>query len=288
MKGNYTYDPKTGRWRKNGKFASPPKLSQLAKDSIGRPRDAHGRMVPAKAIAKPSPKKRKKAAPKPAPKSQKKRPLPKPAPKRKTKPKRKPTPKRKPAKKDKRGKVARAHETLRKPKRGPRPVKPPALPKPVRKPAPRVRYVADGERITPRPLLSSRYNLAEPSQIGDILYNTIQNKAAYSQVGPDDVLLYQFGIQFINNRGAGSLEETTRLVEKLAREYPQFSFRYSDDSVHVFLGDPEKPILRADARTIINRKRDELIDIFYYLNDLWDGDVAWFLVAENDELEGGS
>lgn len=311
---DFVYDRKTGRWRKNGKWASAPDISQLRTDKLGRPLDSTGKRIPAaalqsKAAKKPTKKKptKKKAAPKKkkaAPKPKKRLPAPKPA---------KPKPKRLPKPELKRLPAPKPAKPAKKPrKRAPKP--PPRIPikrlskerkeeiaqLPVAEPSSALslvrvkpkkrrkpRRVVTSDNLTERAFISSSFeNAKEPDTAGDVLYNVIRVMAGKTHLEPDDIILYQYGVHYVNTTKSGRLEETAQLVNFLTKKYPEFSFAYDEDAVFVAMGDPNTPILREEATAALKWVKDKLVDIWHYLTDLWDGDIGWFAWADNDEIEG--
>ena len=311
----YTWDG--ARWRKNGKFASPPTRGQLRRDTAGRLRDAHGRMVPASALPAPPPKPtafawdstaqrwRKGGKFSARPKSAKqlgkdKRGRPIDARGKRVPagaigaPKAPQAPKQRP--------VTQGYERPKAPPRKPkRPARKPRdtstpetyapvlLPraKPPRTPSGEAYYVPVGSPLTSHELLSSSYeNAKDPRYAGKALFNYIRKKAERSVYAPDDITLYQYGVQFVNTSQSGDLYAMQKLIDKLAFEYPMFTILWYENAVTVFMGDTNTPVSRRGAARALENAHTELQDIWGYLADEWDGDIGWFVVAENDELSG--
>ena len=290
----YVYDHAAGRWRKGGRWAKAPSRRQLRTDKRGRYIDAAGKRVPKTAIAegaaptvKPS-KKTKSSKTKAKPKAGS-RPAKLQGPKKGKSPK-------KPAKKlpDKRKPKPKSSRPTRKPRKRTRkqriygPIQaplPPGLPsvQTVRK---RVRYVPEGGLISPRLLFSTQFaNRAPPTYAGDTLYNAIGRTSTKSPITADDVLLYQFGVQFVHTAGFMSDSKTEKFVKELAREYPEFRFSYNGNHVYALLGDVQVPISREDARNKLREYSAQLESMWNALYDHWDGDIGWFAIADNDEID---
>jgi hypothetical protein len=233
----------------------------LRADKLGRPIDANGKRVPASALASPAPKPRK-------PKVKPRKPKVKPR-----KPKVKP---RKPKAKPR--------------KRAPKPAPQLLPPKKRRRRAPaNIFYVPDGAELSNKQLISSDFdNSRSPRFIAGTLFNWIGKKARKANYTPDDITIYQYGIQIINTSQSGDVGSMAPLMAKMAREYPMFTFKWDENSVRVLLGQSDEPTSRRAAYRILEALNNEIQDIWGYLNDMWDGDIGWFAIAENDELQGRS
>jgi hypothetical protein len=272
-KNNFTLDRKTGRWRNNGRFSPAPKKSQLRKDSKGRPLDSLGKRVPMAAIAPAKPPKKAPRGKVPAAPTKRKPPPPK-APRKPRAPVKRPAPAPRPPK-------------APKPRPAPRPSKP--APAPKRRSAGNVEYIADGEALTERRLLSSTFeNQAAPVHAGEILQKIVQRRAARFGRFSDDLPIYRYGVAFTNTKESGNESRTADLVEKLASEYPHYSFQYNANNVNITLGGKDEPVFVKDAKRDLTNSAEELEDIWGYLQDLWDDDLGWFAIAENDEHTGKS
>lgn len=305
----FAYDHASGRWRKNGKWSKPPRKSQLRTDSRGNAIDANGRRIPLAAMAGPAPKpvkakakpkakptakpkakaKAKQAKPKAKPKKLPSKPkTKKPAkkPKAVTRPRR-----RKPKPKEKRGTPVKRVSKLRQKAFEALPVITPGKKRfstrlPVRG---EVLHVPAGEVITQRALISSRFdNARDPEHAGDVLFANIARMAKKTSLEPDDIVIYQYGIELVNTSASGRFDDTEKLVRQMSKEYPEFSYKFNEDSVHISLGKDDEPSSRGKAMRALEAHREKLVDIWAYFSDLWDGDIGWFTWADNDEIEGGS
>ena len=283
-KTNYVYDRETGRWRKNGKWAKAPKRSQLRADSLGRPIDAAGKRVPLGSIpviAKKAPPKKKVAKRKQQPKAREPKQT-KPAKKKKAS---KPAQKgrRKPARKGAQKKPKAPRKPEPKPRRGTKVIRSP------RAPRAEVSHVPDGQPITSHELLSSTFvNARAPDKVAQVLSNLLVKKSEKVGLGPDDIHMYKFGVHFISTYGRTDVDEMEKLVSFFSREYPDFEFKYDSDALTVLLGSKDKPILRDGAVSALAERKKDFVEIYQYLDDLWDSDIGWFVIAENDEVAGGS
>lgn len=282
----YVYDHATGRWRKAGKWSKPPRQAQLRSDRSGNPIDANGKRVPLSAIAGYSPKQKVKPAKvhkRPRPKKAAKKPKPKLP---RTKPK-----KRKPKPKAKRGTPVRQVSDLRKQAFAALPIKEPGKRKVSTRLPTRgaVQHIGVGEPITKRALISSRFdNARDPAMAGEVLFNNVARMSRKTGLEPDDLVLYQYGLEFVNTSASGRIEETAALVNMLSKKFPEFSYKYSEDSIHVNLGKEDVPVSRSGARHDLMSRQDAIVDIWAYISDMWDGDIGWFTWADNDDIEGGS
>lgn len=278
----YTLDRKSGRWRKNGKFASPPKKSELSKDKAGNIVDATGKRVASAILAtlpKPTKKPAKKPTKKPAKKSKPAKKLPKAPPKR-------PKPRAKPKSKPK-----------------PRPKAPPTRvfrPRKRRKLPLNVEFVPHGAPITKKPLLSSSFqNARSPEKAYEVLERFIRRKSYNKEVKFDDVVLFSAGVNFVNEGpNPGRLGSMAKFATEIGELYPDLRVKFSADSMQILVGDGETPMLvgphrrdstRVTASVLLERAGPVLEDIWGILQDLWDTEnVGWVVMAENEELEGGS
>lgn len=270
-KNNFTLDRETGRWRNNGRYCKPPKKSQLRKDTNGRPLDSTGKQVRADSLAGRQPPKtpRKREPSPPIPKGKRAPPKRrKPAPKRR---KPAPAPPKRPMVPVPSRPIRRLRERPKRPRRG------------------AVELVADGGALTEKALLSSTFeNQAPPTHVGELLYDLIGRKANKAGKDSDDIPLYRYGVTFTNTAESGNETQTGRLVNKLATEYPALSFQYNANNLTVTMGDSVEPSSRYDAMVNLASNADDLTDIWAYLSDLWDDDLGWFVIAENDDFAGGS
>jgi len=265
-----TYDRDSGRWRKGGQWAGRPSRAQLRKDSKGRALDGSGKLVPTAALAPSGARRTVKEGerlaairgarePKPTPPRPARPPKPKPKRKPKPKPKRKPTPRTPEPKPIKVGKLKR----------------------------PRVQYLALGSRVADKPIVSSNHNTTHPDHIGDIAFNVLLQAAEKAGKDVDNIVLYQVGIEYLNTSQSGDLEGTMSAVNKLSRAYPEFSFKFAENRVHVLAGSPEVPLLVSEAAALLDRRKEAFNDIYERLAALWDDDIGWFFVAETDDLAEG-
>ncbi len=272
----YSYDRKTGRWRKAGKYCKAPTGSQLRKDSKGRLLDAAGKLVPKAALVAPREPAQK---PKAKPKAKRAKPKPKAPVK---------AAKKKAAKKRKADKPKRRVAGL-----GPVPALParPGRPQVIGRKPKRVRprLVAQGDAISEHGVISSRYeNVKHPEHMAEVLENTIMRSARHANIGADDVVLYGYGIEMVCTTIPNSLEKTTNFVNKLSREYPDFAFTFNQESVHVTLGSKDEPTTVERAANDLREKKRDILEIYSYLADFWEEDIGWFMYAENDDLVGYS
>lgn len=307
----FTYDKVSGRWRKAGKWSSPPRVAQLRADARGRPIDARGKLVPLAAIhvgprSKPVPR-----APKAPVKSReyvldvkagrwrkggKFAPSPSIGQLRQDKAGRfidgagrrvkseligapgKPVKRRKrPVKALEPAKPAKAPRARKRPEPPPTPAAP--------APLPFAEFVPVGASITNKLLLSSRYsNRQPPTDAGNTLYY-FMNKLL-GPVEADDITLYKYGVQFISPGGKpGAITELQKIASNIAREIPGATVKYGEGSMHVMFGGAKTPVDRNEARADMQSKGDKLARYWAILADLWDGDIGWFAIAENDEVE---
>lgn len=274
-----TYDRASGRWRKGGKWASRPTRAQLRKDAKGRYVDGAGKLVPASALSA-------RGAKRTVKESERLEAIrrgrePKATPPRPERVKRKRKRKRKP-------KVRRDYDDWAEYELDEE-LQAHLLAEPAKptKKKPRVEYLATGAAVLDRPLVSSNYNTTSPEHIGEIAFNVINHAAEKAGKDGDNVVLYHVGIEFINTTKSGNLEDTMKLVNKMAREYPDLSFKFAENRVHVLAGSAEFPLLRDQAAAVLDRKKPAFTDIFDRLSDLWDDDVGWFFVGETDDLAEG-
>jgi hypothetical protein len=268
-KNHYTLDRESGRWRNNGRYCKPPKKTQLRQDVKGRPIDGMGRRVPVAAIAPTkAPAKPRKPAPKASPKT-----APKASPRAPKPPRKRPAPARVPA-----------------PARPPRKPRPPKV-RQHRIKKGRIEFIPDGGSLTDRKVLSSTFeNVEPPTKAGEILFKVIGkiNRKKQRPESANEMPLYRYGVTFTNTAELGDEWHTEQLVIKLATEYPNFSFQFNANNVNVWLGDTNTPIGRHTAQTDLADNESALADMHAYLYDLWDGELGWFVIAENDEESGGS
>lgn len=283
-KAVYTYDSKTKRWRKNGKFSSKPRKSALRKNKAGKAIDSRGRVVES-LYSKPKPK------PKAKPKTKPKR-----APK-KTRPKRR-------AKSKPRSLVSLGlpEEFVNLTLPLTNPPDPPAIrPRRIRKPKRQwpknLVYVPEGMPITEKALISSTFNnVSGPDLAHETLIRLVTRKAFKADVPLDDLMLYQYGVQFINTEGDGDLTQVSMLAAELAATYPELTFKFGDNSLHVLAGDTNVPVslepgpgaTQQTAAYVMGQLVNVYRDVWSMLRNLWDNDLGWFVVAENESLTGGS
>ena len=145
-------------------------------------------------------------------------------------------------------------------------------------------YLPDGAQLSSRQILSSTFdNARDPKNAGQVLSRVIQKRFRNTQWRADEIDFYQYGVEFVNTQPSDNPEETLAVVQKLADEFPEFTFKFSADSVHALLGSKSEGTSRENASVDLIEKAPILQEIWSYLYDLWDGDIGWFAFAENDE-----
>ena len=288
--GAWKYDRGAGRWRRGGKFAAPPRTSQLRRDRAGNLIDDAGKRVPATAPVR-APRKTAKtpatakgefrydrdsgrwrrggkfvAPPKPGQLRTDKRgrlldasgrAIPKSAP---LAPGRKPLPKRK---------------TPPKPSK---PVRPPR--RKVVKPIPKVQQISRGTQLVQREYLSSSWKNRDIYSLSEVFQDVITKHAAKGPFQPQDVVTYQIGLKLV-----GEERLTPEMVSRLANLVPpEISVKYVDTrvgtEVHVFLGG--EPKLLGQAASTFEENQTWLEDLYDELLDYW-GELDWYVFAETDE-----
>lgn len=319
-KTDFVFDRASKRWRKAGKWARAPKRSQLRSNARGEPIDATGKRVPlgsyvpdrVKKVAKKKKAVKKAAKKKAVSRARPKKVAPKKAPPKKKAPSRarpkKAAPKKKPAKKKavkratpKRKRLIPAEPEptvyvaaedeyqIVTPPEEPRGTRIRAFTWPTEAPG-GVEFVSDIGALSSHPFMSSSFvNRRPPDLLDEVFHNLVSRKShKQTHLDPDDIVIYRHGLELVNTGGRGTIEDLARVVSRLHHEHPEFTFKYGDGSVHVFIGEENEPLLRSDVVASLASHRRALVSIYYELEALWDGDIGWFVFAENDELEGGS
>lgn len=255
--GKLTYQD--GRWRRGGRFVSPPLASKVRRDALGRPLDDAGRLVPASSLRGK-------------------------APKHPSLPPRKPS-KAKPAKPVKAPKAKPA-----KPAKAPKakPVKAPVAPAPKPKPVrqlrtPRVERIEPGSAVVNRNLVSSfGINRREPSQAADILENVIEAHARKGPFEAQDVTLWSYGIMFV---GPDKLSaETIGRIDAQLPKGAKVKIADTRAGTEVYLSFTSK------TGHVLDQAKDRLEDnmpkiqqIYNELLDWWGADLDWYTWAETDD-----
>lgn len=227
-KGDFRYDRDSGRWRRGGRFAAPPKPSQLRTDKRGRLLDASGRAIPKSAPLAPG---------------------------------RKPLPPRKP------------------PPKPPKPVKP-SKRKEVKAVPPKVQQISRGTQLVEREYLSSSWKNRDIYTLSEVFKDVITKHAAKGPFQPQDVVTYQVGLKLV-----GEERLTPEMVSRMsAMVPPNATIKYVDTKVgtevHVFLGG--EPKLLGQSSRVFTENQAWLEDLYEELLDYW-GDLDWYVFAETDE-----